>query len=201
MNGLFDGNYFSEDIYNWLSIIMGQPTSQKAPLNYHKLEHGITLNYLEIEDNQSHYGLLFRNGKKLSDIIFRVGGMGGSFKDNPYCMLIEYGNFHSALKTTKAIKSLGNHCIIDANGKIVLTQEKGALQGLYYLKGCIAVSNNYYYNLITGEIITKGDNTITSNEFLFIENRYSNLYGTDKGKYQLGVYKVNWITGEYELFK
>ena len=109
--------------------------------------------------------------------------MGSGFKDNNYCMLINYTN----------TKDSGTHCIIDIDGKIVFKQ-KNILNYLYYLKDVIATMDKEYYNLLTGEIITKGSNSINSENYLFVENRYNK-------EFALGVYRIEYSTGKFEIFQ
>lgn len=110
--------------------------------------------------------------------------MCNGFNKRNYCNLIQYDT----------IKSFGNHCIIDTNGKIVLISSKNSLDYPYYLKGCIAIMKETYYNLLTQQIITKGSHTINSDKYLFVENHYFN-------DYKKGVYKIEYETGNYEIFE
>jgi hypothetical protein len=49
---------------------------------------------------------------------------------------------------------------------------------------------------VTGEHIVTGSHNISSNEFLFVERKYS-----FDGTFPTGVYKINWYTGEVEVFE
>ncbi len=135
-------------------------------------------------DNRNNYSHLYKNGVKISDTLFRRGGMSKGFDETEYCMLIAY---HNLQKST-----IGNHCIIDLNGDIVL--EASELKYPYHLKGVIAVLDEKYYNLKTKEIITKGYNTIKSESYIFVENQYNS-------EYEKGVYKIEYSTGNFEIFQ
>jgi len=162
------------------------------------LGYGFYLESLDIKNNIYNYSLLFNDGVQMNDHVFRLGGMSDGFNKKPYCMLIDYGVYTSKLTDVKQLSSFGIHCIINTEGKIVLSS-KDQFDSIYYIGGCIAKDKYYYYNLITGKVITRGNNSIESTYFLFISNAYSSLYKEDH-LYPKGVYKVNWNTGEVEYF-
>lgn len=141
----------------------------------------------EIKGNRDNYCRLYKDGVLISDSLFRKGGFFNSFgKDKKYCMLLVY---HDYKKNT-----MGNSCIIDSNGNIVLEAES-SFDSLYYLKGEIATMKGTYYNLKTGQPIVKGgSSTVKSEHYLFVENTYNK-------DYELGVYKIDYETGEFEIFK
>ena len=140
----------------------------------------------EIKGNRDNYCYLYKDGVKISDVLFRKGGLFTPFgKDKKYCLLIAY---HDYKKDT-----LGNSCIINNEGTIVL-QSESSFDHLSYLKGEIATMKGIYYNLKTGEPIVRGSSTVRSKYYLFVENSYNKDYET-------GVYKIDYETGEYEIFK
>jgi hypothetical protein len=155
----------------------------QSPIDRGILGHGITLVPLDIPNNRDKFGNLYRNNIKLNDTIFRIGGLCSGFNDKSYCSLIQYDD----------IKSSGIHCIINANGDIVLKAETPYLYP-YCLNGCIASIDRTYYNLLTGAPIVKGNTNIRSSQYLFVENAYDN-------DYKKGVWKIDWNTGEYEIFE
>jgi len=137
------------------------------------------------------FGYLYKDGKQLSDIPFRKGGLFSGFKDQQYCSIIAYPE----LKTSGY--SFGNHCIINTKGEIVL--DRGAsLDYPYHLKGVIGAVKGTYYNLETGKPIVSGSQTLKSDTYFFVQNSYS--FG-DEAKYEKGVYKIEYATGNYEIFK
>lgn len=143
------------------------------------------------DDTRSSYSYLYKGDEKLSDAFFRKGGMCNGFKDG-YCSLIEY--------VPNDRKGGSTHVIINTDGEVVLEEE--GLKTPYHVKGIIGSLDSVFYNLETGEIIAKG-NTINSENFLFVENRYNWDYETKKiGKeIPLGVYKICYKTGEVEHFE
>jgi len=162
-----------------LSLISAVP---KQPVDTGKksLKNGIDLVYL-FED----YGFLYKGAERISDELFRLGGLSDGF-EGVYCMLIRY-------KVEPDGIDFGTHVIVDIDGDIVLKEDASTLSNLYLLQGCIAVMNSNYYSLITGKIIVKGHSTIKCSSYLFVENTY------DK-QYELGVYKIHWETGVFEVF-
>lgn len=144
------------------------------------------------DDARSNYSYLYKGDEKLSEAFFRKGGSCNGFKDG-YCSLIEYDPIDR--------KSCGIHVIINTDGEVVLEADSISSYP-YHVKGIIGSLDSVFYNLETGDIIAKGD-TIKSEDFLFIENRYNWDYETKKlGKeIPLGVYKVCYKTGEIEYFK
>ncbi len=137
-----------------------------------------------IKDNRLGYCHLYKDGKKISDTLFRKGGMSRGFEKSDYCMLIVY---HDINKST-----LGNHCIINLKGDIVL--ESTMLKPIYHVKGIIAYMGDCYYNLLNQEIIIKGTNHVTSESYVFVENQYNS-------EYEKGVYKIEYSTGNFEIFQ
>ncbi|MFW6247240.1 MAG: hypothetical protein ACOC22_03665 [bacterium] len=152
----------------------------------------------ELGGNYQSYSFLFKEGKKISDVVFRKGGISNGFVKGDYCNLIAYKNFFKNPKT-KFSRTSSTHVLINLDGKIVL-EEKGLSKYPYYLKGVIASMDKGYYNLSTGELIIKGDSSIESDDFLFVQKKYDFEWygGKDKPK---GVYKICFETGEVEYFK
>lgn len=164
--------------------IFKDPTDQDVV----NLGHGITLvTDNSIERNTSRYSHLFKDDVQISDKIFRLGGLDSGFNKKPYASIIVY---HDYPKDT-----WGNHCIIDSNGKIVLEAEKFD-SSFYYLDGVIAKKKDTLINLLTGEAIVKShSSSLKSKEFMFVEcNDYEN-------KFKKGIYKINFTTGEFEIFE
>lgn len=159
-------------------------------VNKYHLGHGLYLLFdSSLENNTSRYSHLVReDNTRISETYFRLGGLSYGFKGKPYCQLIVYPEYPKG--------TWGLHCIIDKNGKIVLQSDSDFDSSLYYHDGVIASKKDKIYNLLTGEVIVTGDIKIKSTEFYFVEHNYDY-----ENKYQLGVYKINKNTGEYEIFK
>lgn len=66
---------------------------------------------------------------------------------------------------------------------------------LYYQDSCIYSIDSKYYNIETGEFYGSAHTSMTSKEFLFLENHY----GDDKSK--LGVMKINKENETWKLYK
>ena len=60
---------------------------------------------------------------------------------------------------------------------------------------CIYSIGSKYYNIETKELYCESFRSMTSKQYLFLENRYD----TDKDK--IGILKIDKITGKVELFK
>ena len=166
---------------------------QEIKVDESKLGEGIYLVLVpkdELEqyknDSSKDYSYLYKDGKKLSEAFFRRGGVCSGFKEG-YCKLIEYDPSNK--------KSGGIHVIIDAEGDVVLEATEPYMSRLYHIKGCIAKLDGYYYNLLTSEKI-KGDSSVSSDDYIFVEHRYD--YNKE---FKTGVYKISFETGEYEIFE
>jgi len=151
-----------------------------SPIDKGILGEGIKLISLNIKNNENKYGNLYKNGKKISNKIFRIGGLSSGFNGKPYCMLIYY----------KTIKSSGQHCVIDSNGKIVFISE--SFRSPYYLNGHIVVEDNKYYSLLDGKMICGGYSSVSSDSYLFVE-----VYKEHKKV----IYKIEYKTGTFEIFE
>lgn len=173
-------------ITNLISKTLKDPTDRDA----YNLGHGITLvTDNSIENNTSRYSHLYKDGVKINDSYFRLGGLQSGFNNKPYTCLIHYPGY----PTDK--ECWGNHCIIDSTGKIVLEGEKFD-NTFYYLDGVIAKRKERFVNLLTGkDIVRSYSKYLKSADFFFVEcNDYEK-------NFEEGVYKINFRTGEYEIFK
>lgn len=183
-----------------LSRFFGGLPKEPKPVNpYESLNDGFELRPIEILaeggqfvlDNKLKYSHLYKDGVKVSDEIFRKGGICHGFKDG-YCNLIHY-----VLEREHEEKRLGfssgESVIINTDGKICLTRE--GLDYAYHSGGNVASMGGYYYNLLTGEkIFPKPASVITGGEYLYFEHRYNFDYY--EVKIPVGVYKLNKITLE-----
>lgn len=120
---------------------------------------------------------LYRNGVKVSDELFRISGFGGKFKEG-YCQLLSYYDTSTFW---------GETCLINEMGEIVWKVDK--FNHIYHLGGIIISTKTGYFNLLTKEkICNSGQSSLSSKDFLFVDD------------YSKGVYKINFKTGETELF-
>lgn len=137
------------------------------------------------------YSHLYHNDLKVSDLIFRKGGLGGKFKDG-YCSLIHYVKTKEPKKNDNGF-SFGTHVIINRLGEICLNRE--GLDYPYHTGGHLASIGNYIYDLRTGKAIApKSSTTITGTNCIIIEHRY-NWYDKEVSL-PLGIYKIDFQTAE-----
>lgn len=187
----FNGNLYS---------MFGGLTKEPKKVNpYEDLNDGFELRPIEILaeggqfvlDNKNKYSHLYKDGVKVSDEIFRKGGLCHGFRDG-YCVLIHY-----VLEREHEEKRLGfssgDSVIINTDGKICLSRE--GLDYPYHSGGNVGSVGNYYYNLLTGEkICYRPSSVITGVECLYLDNRYNFDYY--EVKLPVGVYKLNKTTLE-----
>jgi len=156
--------------------------------------------------NQNHkFGMLYspRNGK-LSNEIFRIGGLSTFKSDEKYMQLLlqvesfysdeimKMSKIHKVKETTN--KHLSNTTVIvDANGEI-----KASFNSLSYpnlIGGILYIQDGKCYNIETEEMICNVCSSAESKEYIFIEDRYN------KEKTKRGVYQIQLETGNYILHR
>ena len=177
-----------------ISTLFSGMISENAPKEYgvEDLKDGFSLRFIPEKlmkkifkkHSSDNYSYLYKDGKKVSDNIYRKGGMGNGFRDG-YCALILYKGDGS---------DYGTHVLIDSEGDIALSQVKSG-DHLYHKRGVIATMGSIYYNLLTGEPITTGSSSISSDDYIFVECRYDYSNSFEKG-----VYKIDHKTGEFEIY-
>lgn len=168
-----------------------------------KINDSITFKYTTLTDkyrkkwnvSSDDFGHLYKNNKKISNTLYRIGGLGIMSKDNKYFMLLKQEEvYYNKAKTKKEKRYIKNNsCILNEKGieKIVFDNYDSA-----YLSGGVIYSlNNKYYNIETKELYCDSSSSMNTKEFLFLDNKYDN----DKNK--RGVMKINKINGTVELFK
>lgn len=168
---------------------------------YERLGEGFELRPIELTEEQakdSHtanlkYSHLYRNGDKVSDHIFRKGGLGGEFKDG-YCQLIHYTRTTEKGKNNSGF-NFGVHVIVNRKGEICLSSEGVSYYPSHY-GGNLGKLRDTYYNLITKEpILTcSSSDSINSKNYVFVQHRYD---WYDKNL-PLGVYRIDKLTCEFE---
>jgi hypothetical protein len=120
-------------------------------------------------ENKNRYGHLYHNGLKISDEIFRKGGICNGFKDG-YCALIHH-TLSEDLKKSSERFSFGTHVIINELGDICLS--KDGLDCPSHVGGHIASIGNCLYDLRSGEMIApKSSTMIVTKQYVIIEHRY-----------------------------
>jgi len=187
---------FNEGSYSIFSELIKEP----KPVNpYQSLNDGFELRPIKLLKKESEnsrivnlkYSHLYKDGVKVSNEIFRKGGLCSGFKDG-YCSLILYTRTKEPKKNDSGF-SFGTHVIVNTEGKICL--EGKSLDSPHHSGGNIGSVGNYYYNLLTGEkICYRPSSVITGIECLYLEHRYNFDYY--EVKIPVGVYKLNKITLE-----
>ena len=187
---------FNGGIYN----IFGGLTKEPKKINpYEDLNDGFELRPIKLSKKESEnsriielkYSHLYKDGVKVSDEIFRKGGLCSGFKEG-YCGLIHYTKTKEPKKNDNGF-SFGAHVIVNTEGKICL--EGKSLDSPYHTGGNVGSVGNYYYNLLTGEkICYRPSSVITGVEYLYLDHRYNFDYY--EVKIPVGVYKLNKITLE-----
>lgn len=173
-----------------LSIFGGIDKKQpESP--YERLGNGFELRPLDIEDNKYKYSHLYKDGKKVNNLIFRKGGLCHGFKDG-YCGLLFYTRQRKTKGNTSGFDS-GVSVIINEFGEVKLGRK--GLDYPYHLGGNIATLNDVYYNLLTGEaIMPKSSSIINSKNFIIVEHKYD--WNDKMINMPLGVYSINKKTCE-----
>lgn len=180
--------------------IFGGLTKKPKPVNpYQSLNDGFELRPIKLSKKESEnpriveskYSHLYKDDVKVSDEIFRKGGLCHGFKEG-YCGLIHYIRTKEPKKSDSGF-SFGDSVIIDTKGKICLSRT--GLDYPYHVGGNVGSVGNYYYNLLTGEkICYRPSSVIVGVECLYLDSRYNFDYY--EVKIPFGVYKLNKITLE-----
>ena len=195
-------NFNETDLGSMLGYLMVHLPTQKKEVDVNALH----LEPFELDKkyakkwNAEHYNdfvILVKDGKRVNDSIYRVGGLCSKPDGENYFMLLKYveAYYPKNIVGNRDPKHLdGLHCILDKNGvEKVIAKKSGDY--LYLVKNsCIYTCKNEYYNIETGMPYCNSSNSIESSEFLFLEDRYSN----EKDK--MGVYKINKKDGSVEFF-
>lgn len=130
-------------------------------------------------DNIPEYSHLYKDGNKISDNIFRKGGMCLGFIDG-YCQLILYNdNFED-----------GKQCIVNKDGEIVLTCDN-SFENIHHYGKNLAKKGDKLYNLSNGKFLMKFDfnDVINGENFIIIEHKYNDSILLKKGIYKID--KIN----------
>jgi hypothetical protein len=182
------------------SIFGGNPFEEKEKYPYERLGDGYELRPIELTEEESkdrhtvdsNYCHLYHNDLKVSDLIFRKGGMSNGFKDG-YCSLIHYVRTKEPKKNNSGF-SFGNHVIINHLGEIVLGVSS-SLDDPYHIGGHLASIGNYIYDLRTGKAIApRSSTTIKGANSIIIEHRYK--WYNKEVTLPLGIYSIDFQTVE-----
>lgn len=141
------------------------------------------------------------NGNLLRETLYRIGGLNTpNLAEDKYFMLIKhveafYSKHIMRMAKSNDPKHLENRwCILDNTGNERI--EFNGFKSPYLVKGsCIYSLDSTYYNIETGECYGSSYHSMTSKDFLFIDNTH------ERDKSKCGIMKVNKIDGTWELFK
>lgn len=143
---------------------------------------------------------LAQNGVKISDTLYRVGGMGNpDLRTQRYFMLLKQVQSHYPRSITQHTgsdpKHLASHwAILDTNGVEKVVVEP--FTSPYLIEdSCVWAKDNQYYHIETGEFYCKSYSRMESDDFIFLENQF------DENKARRGVMKISKADGSWELFK
>ena len=188
----------SEKLYPYL-MGMIQETTPKSP--YENLGNGYELRPIKLTKKEAEnqrivnlkYSHLYHNGLKVSNHIFRKGGMSGKFKDG-YCELIHYVRTNQKEKNDNGF-SFGTFVVINHLGEIVLEGNKLSSDHPHHIGGHLGSRGNYIYDLRTGEAIApKSSDTIAGKNCIIINHRYA--WYDKEAKLPLGIYRIDFQTAE-----
>jgi len=180
------------DIVNLGEKMTFVPIAKAKPELLENKENEVFVNMIKKEDEIEKFYFLFKDGKQVSDLVFRKAKYKTKF-DCGFAEVIAYKDFF--YKNPGSIPTL---CIINDNGEIVLG--KDGLGYPYHMKGVIASIGKKIYNLKTKEVIVAGNATISSENYLFVEKKYDFKWYGGKEK-EKGVYQICFKTGEVKHFK
>lgn len=141
------------------------------------------------------FSLLYKNGEKISDTLYRIGGLGVDINADYFCIMKHVEAFYpdNITKIKKDKPHLQSQWVILNNN----CEEKvniGSYRFPYLVGGCIYTVDSHVYNINTNELYASSSKWMVSNDFIFVENPYDN----DKSK--RGVLKINKEDGSFELF-
>lgn len=186
--------------FGFANIFGGMPNTEES-YPYKRLGDGYELRPIEIlaeggqfvVENRDGYSHLYHNELKVSDLVFRKGGLGGNFKDG-YCSLILYTQERPHEEKSHGF-DFGTHVIINKLGDVCLS---GTGMSSYpsHCGGNLGKLKDTYYNLCTGEevITCSSSSNIDGQRFMFVEHRYD-WYNKNL---PLGIYRIDKFTCECE---
>ena len=168
---------------------------------YEKLGNGYELRPIPLTEKEAEnsrlvdlkYSHLYHNDLKVSDLIFRKGGICHGFKDG-YCSLIHYTRTKEPKKNDNGF-SFGVHVLINELGEIALKGGSFSSDHPYHIGGHLASIGSYVYDLRNGKAIApKSSTTIKGLNCLIIEHRYD--WYDKEVKLPLGIYRIDFQTAE-----
>ena len=176
---------------------MTELKTKLAPLQFSAIK--VKPEYMEKWNERStDFILLSRNGEPIRNTLYRIGGLNTPrLNTAPYFMLLKHVEaFYddTITKDPKRKPHLESRWVIldrEGNEKVEFKQ----FASPYWVENSVLYSlDQNYYNIETGYHYGKSYHTLTSDDFVFIENHY------DKDVSRRGVLKINKKDGTFELF-
>lgn len=156
------------------------------------LGNGLKLVPIDMKDNNMEYSHLYKDDIKLSDDIFRKGGICTGVKDG-YVSLIHY--LPNKDKKNKEKFDHGTFVIVNEQGKICLSG-KGVSDYTHHIGGNLGTVGKYIYDMRNGNIIFRKDaKYFMGSDCIVIEHRYS-FHNTNEFTHELGIFKIDLFTCE-----
>ena len=171
----------------------------KETYPHERLGNGYELRQIEllaeggqtVLENRNKYSHLYHNELKISDEIFRKGGICHGYKDG-YCSLIHYTRSEDPKKSSEGF-SFGTHVIVNELGDICLS--KVGYDNPSHIGGHLSSIGNYIYDLRSGNAIApKSSTMIIGKTNVIIEHRYD--WYDKEVKLPLGVYLIDMNTAD-----
>lgn len=155
------------------------------------------------QTNLTDYLQIYKDGKLLRPTLYRIGGIGGDWKDG-FIMVLKCEESHyskeimemsEAHYKKEGLEYRSNHlsnnsCIIDENGDERFVSNSSSA---YLHKGGIYSVGGKYYNARNNELYCDSSTTIITENFTFLHNQW------DNDKTRRGVLKINHANGLYEI--
>ena len=141
--------------------------------------------------------VLTRNGNIISNTLYRKGGL---FSDNGYDFLriikyVEKLYEDTITKDPKRKKHLASYCCLINTKTGEETKVFNQFENNYLISNAIYSCDSGYYNTYTNELYCKGSNSLSSKNYLFVDNYH------DINNDRRGVFQINKQTGEYTIIK
>lgn len=145
--------------------------------------------------HQKDFFILVKGDEQVGNSIYRTGMLNGGIKDG-YFLLLKYTEeyYDDSITRDKDRQRHfeGKWCILDKEGNEVIKFE--SFDSPYLSGGVIYSLNGKYYNIETGKSYGSTNNSISCDDYIFLEDRYN------KDKTKRGVLKIKKSDGSVELF-
>lgn len=152
-------------------------------------------------ENCRDFFVLTLNGAPIRQTLYRIGGLNyPNLETDKYFLLLKHTEAFYSKDILKMLKSTdprhlsSSWVIVDSKGNELFEGDK--YEPVYLTKNsCIYSYKGNYYNIETGELYGSCSSSISSENYLFVNNEFH------KDTSKRGVLKINKLTGESELFQ